>query len=308
MRNWAKVLSVVLLTVKLLSGQTTVVLSDEANRHLVKSVQAIYPEMAQIAHISGEVTLRFTISEAGQVTVVHPVSGHPLLVEAAQTALKQWRYTPFEVGGHRTSVVTSVVIEFPKGLPLTLEDRVQENEKTKQFDQFDSDLLACSWRVEKGQLAEAEPLCRRALATSKTLSSQDESFRMEAYKYMGHLLLAQGKNREALENYEQELMIAQKKDENHGYDLAEAHVNVGNSKRDLGDLKGAARHYQEAESLYRQISKGTALEFVKNKSAYAFWRLLRSHAEMLRQIGQPDAAAALDHEAAGIVIEDGAPD
>ena len=57
--------------------------------------------------------------------------------------------------------------------------------------------------------------------------------------YMGHLLLAQGKNREALENYEEELTIAQKKAENHEYDLAEAHVNVGNAKHDLGDLEGA---------------------------------------------------------------------
>ena len=136
---------------------------------------------------------------------------------------------------------------------------------------------------------------------------QDESFRMEAYMYMGHLLLAQGKNREALENYEEELTIAQKKAENHEYDLAEAHVNVGNAKHDLGDLKGAIRHYQEAESLYRRISKGTDLEYVKNKSAYAFWRLLRSHAEMLRQMGEPANAASLDHEAEGIVIEDGVP-
>lgn len=125
--------------------------------------------------------------------------------------------------------------------------------------------------------------------------------------YMGHLLLAQGKNREALENYEEELTIAQKKAENHEYDLAEAHVNVGNAKHDLGDLKGAIRHYQEAESLYRRISKGTDLEYVKNKSAYAFWRLLRSHAEMLRQMGEPANAASLDHEAEGIVIEDGVP-
>jgi len=296
-----------LLAVKILSGQTPVVLSDDADRHLVKKIQAVYPEMAQITHIVGEVTLRFTISETGEVADVQPVSGHPLLIEAAQTALKQWRYTPFEVDGRRTSVVTSVVIEFPKGLPLTLEGRVKEVKQKKQFDQFDSDLLACTLQTEKGQLAEAEPLCRRALAASKAIGPQDESFRMEAYKYMGHLLLAQGKNREALENYEEELMIAQKKLENHAYDLAEAHVNVGNAKHDLGDLKGAVRHYQEAESLYRQISKGTALDFVKSKSAYALWQLLRNHAEMLRQVGQTDAAAALDHEAAGIIIEDGAP-
>jgi TonB family protein len=307
-----RVLSVALLTItilsgQILSGQTTVILSDDADRHLTKRVQAVYPAMAQIAHIVGEVTLRFTISETGKVADVQPVSGHPLLVEAAQTALKQWRYTPFEVSGRRISVVTSVVIEFPKGLPLIREDRVKKMEKERQFDQFDSDLLACTLQVEKRQLAEAEPICRRALAVSKTLSPQDELSRMKADQYMGHLLLAQGKNAEALENYEEELRIAEKNAENDEYDLAEALVNVGNAKRDLGDLKGAVQYYQEAESLYRQISQGTAIKFVKNQSAAAFWQVLRSHAEMLRQMGQPDAAATLDHEAAGIVVENNAP-
>jgi len=304
MRNWAKILSVALLAVKIASGQTPVILPDDADRHLVKRTQAVYPEMAQLAHIAGEVTLRFTISETGEVADVFPVSGHPLLIEAAQTALKQWRYTPFHVDGHPTSVVTSVVIEFPKGLPLTLEDRVKEVKERKQFDRFDSDLLACSLHVDKGELADAEPWCRRALADSHTIRPQNDFFQMEAYKHMGHLLLAQGKDREALENYEEELRIAQNKSENHDYDLAEAHVNVGNAMHDLGDLQSAFRHYQEAENLYRRISKGTALEFVKNQSAYALWQVLHSHAAMLRQRGQADAAAALDREAAGIVVED----
>ena len=90
MRNWARILTVALLAVKIASGQTPLVLSDDAARHLVKRTQAVYPEMAQIAHIVGEVALRFTISETGEVADVHAVSGHPLLVEAAQAALKQW--------------------------------------------------------------------------------------------------------------------------------------------------------------------------------------------------------------------------
>ncbi|HZU30982.1 MAG TPA: TonB family protein [Candidatus Angelobacter sp.] len=307
MRNWAKIVSVALLTIKILSAQATVVLSDEANRHLVKRVQAIYPEMAQIAHITGEVTLRFTISETGEVTDVQPVSGHPLLIQAAQAAVRQWRYTPFKAGGHGIPVITSVVVEFPQGVPLTLEDRVKEERKKRQFDRFSSDLLACMLKVEKRQIAEAEPLCRRAVEASRNLGPQDQLFRMEACEYIGHVLLAQGKTTEALENYEEELRIARKENENREYDLAEAQVNLGNAKRDLDDLKSAGQHYQEAENLYRQISKGTALDLVKKQSAYAFWQVLRSHAEMLRQMGQPDAASSLEHEAAGIVIEEGAP-
>ena len=307
MNTWARVLGVALVSVNLLSAQTTVVLSDDANHHLIKRVPAVYPQMAQIAHIAGQVTLRFTISATGEVADVQPVSGHPLLIQAAQAALKQWRYTPFEDAGHKISVVTSVVIDFPQGLPLAPEEMARKREKEKQIDQFQSALSACILNVDKRLFTEAEPFCRRALASSKTLGPEDVFSRMEAYKRMGHLLLAQGKNGEALEDYQEELRIAQTLPESNNYDLAQAHANVGNARRELGDLAGAARQYQDAESLYRRISKSTSSRFVKNESAYSFWQLLRSHAEMLRQMGQPDAATALDQEAAGIVIEENAP-
>jgi TonB family protein len=285
--------------------------SDEAARHLVKKVKAVYPEMAKIARIPGDVTVRFTISENGDVTDVQPVSGHPLLLEPAQTAIKQWRYTPFEFSGRRTSVVTSVVIAFPAGLPMTPE----EKRKREVQGQFYGDLLGCTWQVEMRHLAEAEPLCRRAVAASNTLDPQDQLSRMEASKYMGHLLLFQGKAAEALQNYQEELSIAQnhqeelsiiqKAEKKEQDQLAGAHANVGNAKRGLDDLKGAVEHYEKAESIYRRISKDPASKSANNTNAYAFWQVLRSHAELLRQMGQPAAAASLEHEAAGIVVEEG---
>jgi TonB family protein len=315
MRNRAKVLCVALLTVKLLSGQTKEVSSDQAEHHLVKRVKAVYPEMAQIAHILGEVTMRVTISEKGSVTGVQPVNGHPLLTAAAQTAIRQWRYTPFEFSGRRTSVATSVMISFPGGLPLTKKER----EKAEQEEKLYQDLLSCTMRVETKRLAEAEPVCRRALASANTLDPPDQMARMEAFKYMGQLRLFQGKAEEALQNYQEELFIAEKlaKDfqnekfaedfQNH---LAQAHVNVGNAKRGLDDAKGAAEHYEKAESIYRRIIKDPGSErqnTMQNSNAFALWQVLRSHAEVLRRMGQAAAAAALDREAAGITVEESAP-
>jgi TonB family protein len=290
------------LAVGLLSAQTREVSSDDAAGHLKKSVQAVYPQMAQIAHIMGDVTLRFTISKTGGVTDVQSVSGHPILFEAAKTAVKQWRYTPFEFSGHRTSVVTSVVITFPEGRPLI----AQEKSERIALDQFYDDLLKCTMWVERKQFAKADPICRRAAAISSTLDPPQPLVQMEACKYMGHLLSFQGRGEEALQNYEQELAIADTAAGHREDQLAEAHFNVGNAKRGLDDLKGAVEHYEKAESIYRRISKDPD-ESVKNRNAYALWQVLRSHAELLRQMGQPDAAALLEHEAAGIVVEAPAP-
>lgn len=315
MRNRTRVLCVALLTVKLLSGQTKEISPDEAERHLVKRVQAVYPEMAQVAHIVGDVTVRFTISEIGDVTDVRPVSGHPLLTEPARRAIRQWRYAPFECGGRRTSVLTTVVISFPAGLPATKEDK----EKETQQDQFYSDLLSCTMRVEARHIAEAEPVCRRAVASANTLDPPDQFARVEAFKYMGRLLLSQGKAEEALQDSQEELSIAEKlaKDsENEKFakelesELAEAQADVGNAKRGLDNPKGAAEYYEKAESIYRRAIKDSGSQGknrMTNSNAFALWQVLRSHAEVLRQMGQPAAADALEREAAGITVEESAP-
>jgi TonB family protein len=319
MGNRAKVLCVALLTVNLLSGQTKEVSSDEAERHLVKRVKAVYPGMAQIAHILGEVTMRVTISEKGNVTDVQPVNGHPLLTAAAQTAIRQWRYAPFEFSGRRTSVATSVVISFPGGLPLTKEEREKAEQKAEQEEKLYQDLLSCTMRVATKRLAEAEPVCRRALASANALDPPDQMARMEAFKYVGQLLLFQGKAEAALQNYQEELFIAEKlaKDfqnekfaedfQNH---LAQAHVNVGNAKRSLDDARDAAEHYEKAESIYRRIIKDPASDrknTMQNSKAFALWQVLRSHAEVLRRMGQAAAAGALEREAAAITVEESAP-
>jgi len=303
MKDLARVLAVALLLSELLSAQTREISSDEADRHLVKSVQAAYPEMAQIAHILGDVTLRVTISKTGDVTDVQSVSGHPLLIQAAEKAVRQWHYTPFEFAGRRTAVVTTVAITFPKGLPLT----PKESEKRKELNQLLGDLTACTFMVETKKFEKAEPFCRRAAAFSKTLDPPQPLLRMEACKYMGHLLSFQGKTEEALQNYQEELLIALKAGESYPAALAEAYANVGNIKRDLDDQKGAVEHYEKAERIYRQINKDPASEAEKTVYAYAFWRVLRSHAEILRQMGQPADAAVLEHEAAGIVVDEGGP-
>jgi len=71
-----------------------------------------YPKIAQLAHVQGDVVLDLVIDKEGKVADLKVVSGHPLLVQAAMDAVKQWRYRPYLVGGEAVAVDGRVTVKF----------------------------------------------------------------------------------------------------------------------------------------------------------------------------------------------------
>jgi hypothetical protein len=74
--------------------------SQEANKRLgskvlesklIHRVDPEYPELAGRARVEGEVTLKISVNEEGDVSNVEVISGHQLLRQAAVDAVKQWR-------------------------------------------------------------------------------------------------------------------------------------------------------------------------------------------------------------------------
>lgn len=53
-----------------------------------------YPPIAKAFRIEGQVVLEVTVGQDGRVSDVRRQSGTPLLVEAAEAAVRQWRYAP----------------------------------------------------------------------------------------------------------------------------------------------------------------------------------------------------------------------
>ena len=84
----------------------------EQQKHLVASVPPNYPEVARLAGIEGDVTLRVLIGEDGTVRDLRPVLGPPVLARAAMRAVEAWRYAPALVDGHPVDVVTTVTFAF----------------------------------------------------------------------------------------------------------------------------------------------------------------------------------------------------
>jgi len=79
---------------------------------LVNKVQPIYPPLARQTRISGTVKLHAIIGKNGAVEQLQVVSGHPLLVQSALDAVKQWRYQPTLLNGDPVEVDTEIDVIF----------------------------------------------------------------------------------------------------------------------------------------------------------------------------------------------------
>lgn len=70
-------------------------LLDGSSLHLTKYVPPIYPPLASQARIQGKVELAIDVNaQTGEVRGLEVVSGHPLFVEPALSAARQWRFDP----------------------------------------------------------------------------------------------------------------------------------------------------------------------------------------------------------------------
>ena len=68
--------------------------ATDEERRPTSRVAPQYPELAKKMRVTGSVRLEVTVAPNGTVKLVRPLGGHPLLVDAATTAVKKWRYKP----------------------------------------------------------------------------------------------------------------------------------------------------------------------------------------------------------------------
>jgi len=80
--------------------------------NLIDRVQPQYPSLARQARIQGIVVLRAVISRDGKIENLQIMSGHPMLVQAAMDAVRQWRYRPYYLNNEPVEVETQVTVNF----------------------------------------------------------------------------------------------------------------------------------------------------------------------------------------------------
>lgn len=67
---------------------------DEGKRKVKSRVTPSYPELARRMNVTGKVKIEVVISPDGRVRNTRVIGGHPLLVNAALDAVKEWRFVP----------------------------------------------------------------------------------------------------------------------------------------------------------------------------------------------------------------------
>jgi protein TonB len=80
--------------------------------NLVRKVTPVYPPLAKQARIQGTVRFTAIIGKDGTIQNLQLVTGHPLLVAAAQDAVRQWVYKPTLLNGEPVEVVTQIDVNF----------------------------------------------------------------------------------------------------------------------------------------------------------------------------------------------------
>jgi len=63
-------------------------------RAVVRRTEPRYPEIARRMNISGTVKVIAVVAPDGKVKSVEAAGGHPLLIQAAQEAISQWKFAP----------------------------------------------------------------------------------------------------------------------------------------------------------------------------------------------------------------------
>jgi protein TonB len=92
--------------------QKPIRVSDSQAPKPIVRVNPIYPTIAQSARIEGTVVIDATIDVQGNVVNLKIISGHPLLNEAALTAVRQWKYVPHKLNGEPVAVIMKVTVNF----------------------------------------------------------------------------------------------------------------------------------------------------------------------------------------------------
>jgi protein TonB len=80
--------------------------------NLIRQVKPVYPALAKQARIQGTVELSAIIGKDGKVQDLKLVHGHPLLVQAAIQAVRDWEYRPTLLNGEPVEVATTIDVNF----------------------------------------------------------------------------------------------------------------------------------------------------------------------------------------------------
>lgn len=91
-----------LIAVLVMAAVITTSAFAQSGRTLKSKVTPVYPELAKRMNVNGAVKVEITVAPNGTVKTAKAIGGHPLLIDAAVSAAKQFKY---EAGEETKEVV-----------------------------------------------------------------------------------------------------------------------------------------------------------------------------------------------------------
>lgn len=92
MTSTRRATSAILLAV--LAGFAALPSFAQGGRTIKSKIVPAYPELARKLNVNGTVRVELVVAPSGQVKSAKAIGGHPLLIEAAVSAAKQFKFAP----------------------------------------------------------------------------------------------------------------------------------------------------------------------------------------------------------------------
>lgn len=96
-QRWIRRVALTILAVTLITGAFA-----QSGRAVKSKVTPTYPELAKKMNVNGAVKVELVVAANGSVKSAKAIGGHPLLIDAAVNAAKQFKY---EAGEETKEVV-----------------------------------------------------------------------------------------------------------------------------------------------------------------------------------------------------------
>jgi TonB family protein len=284
-REWISVLLTVGLFFSLprvFAQQAIKVSESEAARHAIEAPPPVYPRILTRVGIQGQVLLQFTIALDGSVTQLQAVSGHPMLLQPALDAVRQWKYSPFLSDGAAVPAQTYVHLLFALG--------PDADSQQKYFAQE----VACRDLLLAQNFVEAGTACNAALASAKQLKSDALRLRVNAFGNAGLAAYHLNHLPEAIEDFEARLKLAKNDLPSEDGEWFDVHHDLALALQASGQTTPADVQYHESEKSLNAASKSLQqspgpkdlVERLRAEIGATMKATLMEHAALLRQMGR----------------------
>jgi TonB family protein len=261
--------------------------SDLPADSLVKRVEPLYPPIAKAAHITGQLSLEFTITLTGDIADIKVLSGPAMLQQASIDAVKQWKYHPILINGQPTAVRTVAILNF--GFNPKSADDLKEQEVNIKVSPY---MIKCVDLLNHNDPASLDACRQEVELEAQYTVGRRQMDRLSSHDEYGLALLGFAHQpKEALAQFELEIGLLPGVLTKTDAEFAWAYWHRGIALMYLGDFTRAEQDFSTAEesaSLAIVHLPEMAENYRKTRA-----KIVTMHVQLLEQEGKHDEAQKL---------------